>query len=512
MKIQEIDKKEAVYNTDSQSFTNTTPPLDLLTLIPRNIIQELGCFVFEKNADTIKVAALEPKNPVMRNFMLKHFASQKIEFYKTDNEKLEQILKIFPRNFKEEIEELSQPSTGVNGNVIKIVDSIIAYAIAEKASDIHIDPLRNETAVRFRVDGILHRVSTINRDLHQAVIARLKILSNMKIDEYRRPQDGRIEPENMPDTSIRISTAPTLYGEKAALRIMDDSHKNLSLQSLGFSPVHEELLRRNAEKPFGMIVTSGPTGSGKTTTLYGLLNLLKKDDVNISTLEDPIEFAVNGVNQIQVNPRFDLTYASGLRALLRQDPDVIMVGEIRDSETVIMAANAALTGHLVLTTIHTNDAPSVFTRFLEMKVEDFVVSSIVNLVVAQRLLRKICGKCAKSRPLTELLIKKMKTRKDFMEALERNGKNISDMAKIQFRIGSGCETCLGTGYSGRIGMFELLELNPEIHDLILQHAPAEKIKAAAEKEGFKTMIHDGIEKVFAGVTTFEEILRTTRTA
>src|SRR3989344_55800 len=316
----------------------------------------------------------------------------------------------------------------------------------------------------------------------------------------------------MPDTSIRISTAPTLYGEKAALRIMDDSHKNLTLANLGFSQAHEELLRRNAEKPFGMIVTSGPTGSGKTTTLYGLLNLLKKDDINISTLEDPVEFAVNGVNQIQVNPRFDLTFASGLRSLLRQDPDVIMVGEIRDSETVVMAANAALTGHLVLTTIHTNDAPSVFTRFLEMKVEDFVVSSIVNLVIAQRLLRKVCDGCGKEGKISPAVLKKIEERKDVVFELESRGINSNSLKTKKLRSGKGCDFCLGTGYRDRIGIFELLEPNQKMCDLVLEHASADKIRDAARESGFRDIIADGIGKILEGKTTFEEVLRTTRVA
>lgn len=481
-------------------------------LIPPDIIEDLGAFAFEKNGNTIKIAAKNPNDASLKEYCSVKFPGTAIEWFKATDDELKNFLNKLDRDYRTEISRIIDDGKSENGNTVRLVDLLILYALKEKASDIHIEPLRNETVVRFRVDGVLHQVISMSKDFHTPLVARFKILSNMKIDEYRRPQDGRIEPENIPDTSIRISTAPTLHGEKIALRILDDSHKNFAIDTLGFSRAQGEILERNIEKPFGMIVTSGPTGSGKTTTLYGLLNLLKKDGINISTLEDPIEYGLQGVNQIQINPRVDLTFASGLKSLLRQDPDVIMVGEIRDTDTVVMAANAALTGHLVLTTIHTNDAPSVFTRFLEMRVEDFLVASIVNLVIAQRLLRRVCGVCAEERTIDEAVLKKIGERKDVVKILEKNGVSAANLASRKFRIGKGCKTCIQTGYSGRIGMFELLELNKEIHGLILEHAPAEKIKQAAEKSGFREMLYDGIEKVLAGITTFEEVLRTTRNA
>jgi len=268
----------------------------------------------------------------------------------------------------------------------------LTCALERKASDIHIEPTRGTTIVRLRIDGRLHEIFRLSETLHTTAIARLKVLANLKIDESRLPQDGRIEQDNT-GVSFRVSIVPTLYGEKAVLRLLTDSNKDLDMDVLGFSKKQQEIIMRNIDKPYGMIVASGPTGSGKTTTLYALVSKLMKADLNISTLEDPIEYALSGVNQIQVNTRIGLTFASGLRSLLRQDPDIIMIGEIRDIETMSMATNAALTGHLVFATMHTNDAPSALTRFLEMKVEDFVVASIVNLIVAQRLVRRICRNC-----------------------------------------------------------------------------------------------------------------------
>ncbi len=483
---------------------------DLLSILPHELMEEFQAFVFEKNPKGVKIGAVDPKNAALQRYAKERFGKNITWFSATDDD-IEFILKNYIPDFKNEILHWASTANDTNNNVTKVVDGIMKYAFDEKASDIHIEPLRNETIVRFRVDGVLHPVFNLPRDIHQSLIARLKILSNLKIDEYRRPQDGRIEPEDFPETSLRISTMPTLFGEKAALRVLDDSSKSLFIRDLGLSEEQKSIILKNIEKPYGMIIVSGPTGSGKTTTLYAILQSLKKEGLNISTLEDPIEYTLSGVNQIQINPRADLTFPSGLRALLRQDPDIIMVGEIRDSETGIMASDAAMTGHLVLTTIHTNDAPSAFTRFLEMKVQDFVVSSTINLVIAQRLVRKVCGKCATQKKLDATILKKIKERGDVVSALEEREKGLSGvLEKYEFRSGTGCKACLQSGYVGRVGIFELLAPSKKIHDLILNRGSAEQIKAVAEKDGFRDMITDGIEKVFQGITTFEEVLRTTK--
>jgi len=494
-----------------EEFKSVLPSKEALDQMNEELIAELDAFVFDIEKGITKVAAVSPQNDILKTYCQQRFKN--FEIYQAEPDDVRFVLGKLQSGAKKEIERLAQATkSGDSTRTTELVDKIISYAISEKASDVHVEPLRNETAVRFRIDGMLHHILSLPKEIHNAVIARFKILSNLKIDEYRRPQDGRLEPRDMPETSLRVSTMPTLYGEKIALRVLDDSSKDLSLDRLGFTEEQKKIIYRNMEKPFGMIVTSGPTGSGKTTTLYGLLSMLKTTDLNISTLEDPIEFALPNVNQIQVNPRVDLSFASGLKALLRQDPDIIMVGEIRDTDTVVMAANSAMTGHLVLTTMHTNDAPSAFTRFLEMKVEDFVVASIVNLVIAQRLVRKICTSCGKKQKLDPTLIEKIKARKDVVAALQKIGKPFDKIKDETFVIGEGCDACLQTGYIGRIGIFELLELNKDIHDLVLKHAPADQIKEAAEKDGFEDMIIDGIRKVFDGQTTFEEILRTTRNA
>ena len=491
---------------------NVLPLKDVLELMPPELMEEFKAFVFEKtDMGTVKIAAVNPELVVLRAFVASRFG-ESVEWFGCTEQDVVHVLKACQRDFKAEITRLSGEGKEVNGNIVEIADRIISYALAEKASDVHIEPTRNQTLARFRIDGMLQSALTFPRSLHSALVARFKILSNLKIDEYRRPQDGRIEFEKYPDMTIRISIIPTLYGEKIALRILDDSNKTVSIRHLGFSPAHEDILQRNIEKPFGMIVTSGPTGSGKTTTLYGLLSLIKKDGVNISTLEDPVEYALSGVNQIQINPRVDLTFASGLRALLRQDPDVIMVGEIRDSETAVMAANAALTGHLVLTTMHTNDAPSAFTRLLEMHVEDFVVGSVVNLVIAQRLVRKLCAHCSDSAKLEPAIIYKLKERRDVLDALSATGLGLEEIEQKKFHHAKGCERCVGTGYMGRIGIFEVLELNKEIHDAILAHTAADRIREIAEKTSYRPMVHDGITKVLAGSTTLDEVIRVTRNA
>jgi len=495
----------------SGNFDQRLPAKDILGLISRELVEEFRAFVFGKESNLIKIAAVDPANPALQRFVRNRFGDN-TRWFLAKEEDVVFILKNYENDFKNEISRLAASQTRDTQNIIKIVDLIINYALTKKASDIHIEPLRSETAVRFRVDGVLHTMLLLPHDIHPAIITRLKIMSNLKIDESRQPQDGRIEPEKLIGISLRISIIPSLYGEKIALRVLDDSKKDISIKSLGFSEEQKDIIARNIEKPFGMIIASGPTGSGKTTTLYGLLELLKKESINISTLEDPIEYSLSGVTQIQINPRAKLTFATGLKSILRQDPDIIMVGEIRDSETAVMASDAALTGHLVITTVHTNDAPSVFPRFLEMKVEDFAVASTTNLVIGQRLVRRICDKCGQEKVLDKVVLKKLKERTDIINKLKELGISFEQLSKRPFRIGKGCPACLNTGYLGRIGLFELLEPDKEIHDLILQHVSAEEIKSAAGKIGFKDIVDDGIAKVLSGITTFDEVLRTTKNA
>jgi len=490
---------------------NTLPKDEVLDLMPWELIEDFRAFVFDKTENKkVRIAALDPDNKGLRQFAKKRFGNN-VEWFQATEEEISNVLKKQGLTFKEEISKLAQSAHLSNDNIVKLVDRIIKYSIDEKASDIHIEPTRKEIYVRYRIDGILYKILSLSKNLHQAIMARLKILSNLKIDEYRRPQDGRIEPEGMENTSLRISIIPTLFGEKAALRVLDNYQRSLSIEEMGFSEKQKNIILENINKPFGMILVSGPTGSGKTTTLYALLQIIKKEGLNISTLEDPIEYILDGVNQIQINPRAELTFPNGLRALLRQDPDIMMVGEVRDSDTAIMATNAAMTGHLVFTTLHTNDAASAFTRLLEMKVDDFVVASTINLVIAQRLVRKVCTHCGEKTKLDPIIIKKIKDRKDIMEKMEKREQGLSEtFEELSFNKGKGCETCLNSGYLGRVGIFELIKPDKKIHDLILTHSPAEKIRSAAEKMDFPDIVSDGVDKVFKGITTFDEVLRTTK--
>lgn len=483
---------------------------ELLSLLPGELIREFEAFIFDISDNVFRIAAKNPNNPYLKKY-IKDRLGNNFEIFIASDEDIKFVLGNIKRNYKEEIDLLAQSANENEENVTRIVDGIIEYALNEKTSDIHIEPLRGEIAVRFRIDGTLYEVLKLPHNILQTLVARIKIISGMRIDEYRRPQDGRIEPEDHPNISLRVSTMPTLFGEKIVMRIMDDTQKDISIEELGFTEAQKNIILQNIEKPYGMVISSGPTGSGKTTTIYALLREIKKDGLNISTLEDPIEYVLNGVNQIQINTHSGLTFPIGLRSLLRQDPDIIMVGEIRDSETANMASNAAMTGHVVFTTMHTNDAASAFTRLLEMKVDDFVVSSTINLVIAQRLVRKICPECMERRNLDESTIRKILARKDIVENLEKRDMDImQNLRGMEFLHGRGCKACFETGYSGRIGIFELLTPNKELHNLILNHRSAEAIRESVKKDGFTDMISDGIEKIFRGLTTFEEVLRTTK--
>ena len=490
---------------------NTTLSDELLELMPRTLIEEFRAFVFEKEPK-IKIGAVNQKNQALQKYLTAKLGKN-LEWFKATEEDVKAILKNCKKDFKADILQYALNANESNNNISKMVDDIISYAFSEGASDIHIEPKREEILIRFRLDGMLHTVCKLPKNIQPALIARFKIIANLKIDEHLHPQDGRIEPENSPEVSLRVSIMPTIFGEKVALRVLDDTSKNISINNLGLSEEQKNIVLENIEKPHGMIIASGPTGSGKTTTLYALLQLLKKEGINISTLEDPVEYLLEGVNQVQINPRIKLGFAEGLRALLRQDPDIIMVGEIRDSETATMAANAALTGHLLFSTLHTNDAASAFSRLLDMKVEDFIITGTVNLVIGQRLVRKICDHCAATEKLDQVVLKKIAERKDFLETLEKKEKGLSEAIKDkEFRIGKGCEKCFQSGYSGRIGIFEFFKPTKKIQDLILNHESSETIETAAKKEGFQDMIADGVEKVLRGETTFNEVLRVTKDA
>jgi len=384
------------------------------------------------------------------------------------------------------------------GAIIELVNRLVEYAYDARASDIHIDPSTTFTRIRLRIDGILHNTFTLPRDTHEEVISRIKVCARLRADEHQAPQDGRFGIMTKADMSIdvRVSIAPTYHGENAVLRLLVDKGEHLTIENLGFSNLDRDRIFQAAKKSTGMILATGPTGSGKTTTLYSIIKTLNTPDISLVTIEDPIEYSIDGVEQIQVNAQTNLTFSSGLRSLLRQDPDIIMVGEIRDHETAQIAVNTALTGHLVLSTLHTNDAATTLPRLLDMHIEPYLVASTVSVAIGQRLVRRICEKCRASHSLSPGEKSRLL---EIAPKHEIQGKN--------FFFGKGCEKCAFTGFRGRVTVSEVLVMNNDIREVILKKGSSADVRIAAIKSGMTTMLEDGISKVHTGVTTIGEILR-----
>ena len=399
---------------------------------------------------------------------------------------------------EENKEILTDFAQGKSVEIIEIVNKLIEAAYYLRASDIHIDPNRDDARVRFRVDGIMKDMYFFPKDRYTEIISRIKILSGLRIDEHQAAQDGgfRFDVDKNP-IDIRVSIAPTYYGENAVLRLLTNDEGTYDLKTLGLSPLNEERIMKAIKRPFGMILATGPTGSGKTTTLYAILKLLNTSEVSIVTLEDPVEFTIPGIEQIQINTQTNLTFANGLKSILRQDPNIIMVGEIRDNETASIAVNTALTGHLLLSTLHTNDAATTLPRLLDLKVEPYLIASTVNIAIGQRLVRKICTSCKKETKISAVEFEALKS------ALPDGGIKEGET----FFAGSGCVACSDSGYKGRMGIYEVLVMDEKVREAILRRASAAEIKKAAVEQGMIPMLYDGIEKVRTGITTIEEILR-----
>lgn len=393
-----------------------------------------------------------------------------------------------------------------SGIVPKIVAAIIYYAVELEASDIHLEPTNKDFRLRYRIDGILRDILTMPLELHPPIISRIKILSVLKIDEQRVPQDGRFDVVvGKKEIDLRVSTLPTVHGEKTVLRILDKSGGVKSLAELGFAGTNLAKLATNISKPYGIILATGPTGSGKSTTLYAILNKISNPGVNIITLEDPVEYDIPGINQCQVRPKIGFSFADGLRSVLRQDPNIIMVGEIRDGETASMATHAALTGHLVLTTLHTNDASGALPRLINMGIEPFLITSAINCIIAQRLVRKICTHCKTEAKIPTPVLEEVK--KDINESNNPDITKYKDKP-IKFYKGKGCAYC-NNGFKGRVGIYEVLEVTAKIEELAVHKRPANDILAQAISEKMLTMKQDGIIKALEGITSLEEVLRAT---
>ncbi|MCX6743666.1 MAG: ATPase, T2SS/T4P/T4SS family, partial [Candidatus Parcubacteria bacterium] len=462
---------------------------------------------FDKNKDGLSVALNNPDNLQLQHFLAKKTGDKIIPFYATQKDILK-AARLYHKELKEEfsdliLKHLNQVKTGGDEKlpIIKIVESLIKYGYGNRASDIHIEPHDNDTLIRFRIDGVLHDVLSIPKEYHDMIVSRIKIMSNLRTDEHKSSQDGKCR-FNLADEKldIRVSVVPIIEGEKIVLRLLSKKTKELNLENLGLNKAEAKKVLAAIKNPYGMILSTGPTGSGKTTTLYAILKILNNRDVNISTIEDPVEYDIEGINQIQVDSETNLTFAKGLRSILRQDPDIIMVGEIRDEETAKIAINSAMTGHLVLSTLHTNDAATTLPRLLDMKVKPYLIASTVLIAIAQRLVRKICPNCIKSYSLPS---------EEFLKLVPKTigAKFIEGKTKITLYKGEGCKLCHKTGYLDRLGIFEILTVSPAIRDLIVQKSTSQQIKKQAISEGMVMMLENGIEKALLGVTTLEEVLR-----
>ena len=397
---------------------------------------------------------------------------------------------------EEEDSSLSDMRTAVEDDapIVRFVNLLISQAINDRASDIHIEPGERDLLVRYRIDGVLHEMQRAPKATTNGVTSRLKIMSDIDIAERRKPQDGRLSVNHQGrKIDLRVATLPTVWGEKVVMRILDNSTASLDLEDLGIRAANLERYEQSFTKPYGMILVTGPTGSGKSTTLYATLNQISRPEINVITVEDPVEYRLAGINQVQVNPKAGLTFASALRSILRSDPDVVLLGEIRDHETAQIAIEAALTGHLVLSTLHTNDAPSAITRLIEMDIEPFLVGSAVDCVVAQRLARKLCNSCAlEYRPT--------------MDELPSRVREIVDAPPVLFKA-QGCNQCSNTGYRGRIALHEIMTVDEDIERLAVAHASAAEIQRTAQEHGMESLYMDGWAKVQQGLTTLEELLR-----
>jgi len=505
---------------------------DVLKIVPEPIARSHNIIAFRKKGNNLEVAMLDPEDLRTIEFIKKKEPGLKILPRLTTSDSIKNVLRQYQKTLEVEFGEIIKKEVGEIRSikeeekteekeellkvakelpVIKIVDTLMKHAILQRASDIHIEPQEKEVIVRYRIDGILHDAMTLPKAVSSGIVARIKVLSNLKLDEHRLPQDGRfkIETEDY-KYSVRVSALPVFDGEKIVMRLLSETTKALTLEALGLMGESLERAQESLRKPVGMILVAGPTGSGKTTSLYAMVEILNTPGVNISTIEDPVEYRMPRVNQTQVNSKIGLTFASGLRTLVRQDPDILMVGEIRDEETVNLAINAALTGHLVLSTLHTNDAAGTLPRLIDMKAEPFLIASTLDVVIAQRLVRKLCKEKEKH-TLKDAEIKDLRKYCDLDSILkilkeEKIVKPKTLFKDVVFYRPKLTKECL-EGYTGRIGIFEVLPVTETIKELIVKKATSDQIMVQAQKEGMRTMIEDGFVKAAQGITSIEEVLR-----
>jgi len=503
---------------------------EILKIIPEPIARKNNIIAFRREDNELEVAMLDPEDLRTIDFIKKK-ANLKILPRLTDPDSIKKALMQYHKTLEAEFGDIiKKEAVGIKPikeksdepmkdlrkvaeemPVIRIVDTLLKHAILQRASDIHIEPAEKEVVVRYRIDGILRDAMVLPKLVSAGIVARIKVLSDLKLDEHRLPQDGRFKIETGDfKYSIRVSILPTFGGEKTVMRLLSETSRAFTLEALGFKGNALEDVQHNLKKPVGMFLVTGPTGSGKTTTLYSVLDILNTPEVNISTVEDPIEYRMPRINQTQVNPKIGLTFSSGLRSLVRQDPDIIMVGEIRDNETAALAINAALTGHMVLSTLHTTDAAGAIPRLIDMGAEPFLISSTLNAIVAQRLVRRLCPN-SKKYLLKNSEIKNLAKYCNLDHLLkvlkeEKAIKSNDTFKNIPFYRPADSKSC-PDGYKGRVGIYEVLNVTETIKELIVKEATSDQIQAQAQKEGMRTMIEDGFVKAVQGWTSIEEVLR-----
>lgn len=480
----------------------------ILKAIPLTIAATKRVIAFEITPTQVKIATPYPNQQELFQ-MLKQKINLPVQVYYATNRDVEIALSLYKQNLKSKLDTLLLVKQDAHNKDIEIpvdqiLNSLIDYAYDQKASDIHIEPEDDLSLVRFRVDGVLSDVFKFPKSIHDQIISRIKVESKLRTDEHLSAQDGKMKVNlSEEEIDVRVSMVPVVGGEKAVLRLLTSHNRQFGLTDLGFGAGDLAKVKNAFHKPYGMVISTGPTGSGKTTTIYSILKILNVRAKNIATIEDPVEYEIEGINQIQVNDKTNLTFAQGLRSILRQDPDIIYVGEIRDEETADIAVNSALTGHLVLTTLHTNDAATTLPRLIDMKIEPFLVSTTVNLIIAQRLIRKICEHCRYS------FSKDLNTFEKYFPSAGV-AKYFGSNKTVRLYQGKGCPLCHSTGYLGRIGIFEVMEISEIIKKLIVEKSDSDVIRKQAIAEGMTTMLEDGLFKVSTGITTIEEVIRSTK--
>ncbi len=494
--------------------------LEILKKLPEELARKRRAIVFGVEPDGVFDAAMEDPSDLEAIEFLERYLKNKVKPFLATQADLRQGYALYGKelteNFKKIIEENvsvslrrqlgSEEESAKDLPIVAIVDNLMSYAASLRSSDIHIEILEDSILVRFRIDGILHEIIRMPKAVMSAIIARIKLLSALKIDEHYKPQDGRFRHKAGSEIfDVRVSIIPVFYGEKIVMRLLTATQKPLALEEIGMFEDTKKIVEENIQKTYGMVLVCGPTGSGKTTTLYSILNILNKPEVNIVTIEDPIEYDMKYINQTQINPQAGITFATGLRSILRQDPNIIMVGEIRDEETAEIAVHSALTGHLLLSSLHTNDAGTAVPRLADMKIEPFLISAVLNAVLAQRLARKICLSCIESyapdEGLSQLIVHQLK---------EANPYSNVKVPKLLF-LGKGCSACHNTGYRGRVAIFEVLNIDDDARKMIANpDFSLVNLNDYAKKKGMITMFEDGLRKAERGIITIEEVMRVIR--